>query len=147
MTNYIRSFLKSLPQHNLDMILANSVSLLSGVIVWHITHNVALSLLAVTIMYAIILTFLYTWYARIVYSDRVYLQTTLTSEDSVMITINRDGLTYNKLVVIKDVNSVVEGLTGAKGDVTDIVGYRKIEFSNDNTKKAILEDIQKTLDK
>lgn len=98
-------------------------------------------------MYSIVLTFLYTWYARIVYSDHVYLETTLTSEDSVMITINRDGLTYSKLVVIKDVNSVVEGLTGAKGNVTDIVGYRKLEFSNDNTKKNILEDIQKTLDK
>jgi len=147
MANYILSFLKNLPHHNLDMILANSFSLLSGVIVWHVTHNEALALLAVTIMYSIVLTFLYTWYARIVYSDHVYLETTLTSEDNVMITINRDGLTYNKLVVIKDVNSVVEGLTGAKGNVTDIVGYRKLEFSNDNTKKAILEDIQKTLDK
>lgn len=147
MINYVLSLLRKLPQPNLDMLLANSFSLLAGVITWNITANTALSLLAVTIVYAIIVTFLYTWYARIVYSDRVYLETTLTTEDSVMITIVKDGVTYTKLVVIKDVNDVVAGLSGAKGNVKDIVGYRRIDFVDDKTKKAILSDIQKTLDK
>ena len=132
---------------SLDMILVNSISFLAGSLAWILTHNSAISLLAVTLVYGISVTFLYTWYARAFDNEIVYYSTVLTTSDSVLITIEKSGKVYTKLVVISDVNDTIAKLAGEKGKAVDIVGYRRIEFSDDKEKQAIIQGIQETLDK
>ena len=147
-SEYIKNFLAgNVPGHVFDMIVTNSLAMLGGAITWYITGNIALTLLVLVLVYAIIVTVLYTYYAGLMDAEAIRLEATLTSDDDVLITLEHDSAEYTKLVKVSELDSTVEKLVGTHSTVTNIVGYRRLEITNSEAKQNLMNDIQREIDK